>query len=71
MNSTNCKTTDSNKLLLNLSEKLNLKRSYKYVALSNRSIYYMWRNMKMSYKNSKLKKSPLTWNEEFDLPDDI
>ena len=71
MNSTNYKTTDSNKLLLNLSEKINLKRSYKYVALSNCSIYYMWRNMKMSYKNSKLKKSPLTWNEEFDLPDDI
>ena len=40
MNSENIKTSDPHRLLLNLSEKKNLKRSDKYVALSNLSIYY-------------------------------
>ena len=39
MNSVNSKTHDLDKLLLNLSDKTNLKRSDKYVALSNLSIY--------------------------------
>ena len=33
MNSENCKTADLHRQLLNLSNKLNLKRSEKYVAL--------------------------------------
>ena len=41
MNSENNKASDPHRLLLNLSDKLNLKRSYKYVALSNLSIYYI------------------------------
>ena len=40
MNSENIKTSDPHRLLLNLSKKKNLKRSDKYVALSNLSIYY-------------------------------
>ena len=40
MNSRNSKTSDPHRLLLNLSEKTNLKRSDKYVALSNISIHY-------------------------------
>ena len=40
MNSKNIKTSDPHRLLLNLSEKINLKRSDKYIALSNLSIYY-------------------------------
>ena len=40
MNSENDKTRDPHRLLLNLSDKINLKRSDKYVALSNLSIYY-------------------------------
>ena len=40
MNSENIKTSDPHRLLLKLSEKKNLKRSDKYVALSNLSIYY-------------------------------
>ena len=40
INSKNSKTSDPHRLLLNLSEKINLKRSDKYVALSNLSIYY-------------------------------
>ena len=53
----------------NLTDKINLKRSDKYVALSNLSIYYTWKNIKKSYKNNKFKTSDLTWNEEFELPD--
>ena len=45
MNSGNSKTSDPNRLLLNLSDKVNLKRSCKYVALSNLSIYYTWKNI--------------------------
>ena len=39
MNSRNSKTSDPHRLLLNLSDKRNLKISDKYVALSNLSIY--------------------------------
>ena len=45
MNSKNSKTSDSHRLLLNLSDKINLKRSDIYVALSNLSIYYIWKNI--------------------------
>ena len=40
MNSKNSKTSDPYKLLLNLSDKLELKRNDKYVVLSNLGIYY-------------------------------
>ena len=40
MNSKNSKAPDPHRLLLNLTDKKNLKRSDKYVALSNLSIYY-------------------------------
>ena len=43
--------------------------SDKYIALSERSIYYTWKNMK-SYENKKLKISPPTWNDEYELPDE-
>ena len=46
MNSGNSKTSDPHGLLLNLSDKINLKRKDKYVALSNLSIYYTWKNIK-------------------------
>ena len=55
--------------LLKLTDKINLKRSDKYVALSNLSIYYTWKNMKKSYKNNKFKRSSPARNEEFELPD--
>ena len=69
MNSENSKTSAPHRLLLNLSDKINLKRSEKYVALSNLSIYNTWKNIKKSYKNNKFKISAPTWNEEFELPD--
>ena len=43
MNSENSKTSDLNRLLLNLSDKINLKRNEKCVALSNLGIYYTWK----------------------------
>ena len=45
MNSKNSKTYDPHRLLLNLSDKINLKRSDKYVALLNLSIYYTWKDI--------------------------
>ena len=44
LNCKKSKTSHRYSLLLNLSEKVNLKRSDKYVALSNLSIYYTWKN---------------------------
>ena len=66
MNSKNSKTSDPHRLLLNFTDKINLRRN---VALSNLSIYYAWKNTQKSYKNNKFKISTPTWNEEFELPD--
>ena len=43
MISGNSETSDPQRLLLNLSDKINLKISNKYVALSDLSIYYTWK----------------------------
>ena len=67
MNSKNSGTWDPHRLLLNLTDKINLKKSDKYVSLSNLSIYYTWKNIKKSYKNNKLKISAPTWNEEVEF----
>ena len=71
LNSKSIKTSNPHRLLLNLSDKINLKRSNKYVASSNLSIYYKWKNIKKSYKNNKFKISAPTWNEKFELPDGL
>ena len=55
MNSGKSKTPDPFRLLINLSEKINLKRSDYYVPLSRLSIYYTWENIGRSYKSSKFK----------------
>ena len=69
MNSKNSKTSDPHRILLNVSGKISLKKNDKYVTLSNLSIYYTWKNIKMSCKNNKFKISAPTWNEKFELPD--
>ena len=69
INSENSKISDPHRLLLNLSDKIDLKRSDKNVFLSNLGIYYTWKYIKKSYKNNKFKISALTWNEEFELSD--
>ena len=69
MNSENSKTSEYHVLVLKLTDKLDLRRGQKTVALSNLSIYYTWKNIKSSYNNNKFKISAPTWNEEFELPD--
>ena len=60
MYSKNSGTSDSQRLLLNLTYKINLNRTDKHVALSNLSIYYTWKNVNMSYNNNKFKISAPT-----------
>ena len=48
MNPENSKTSDPHRLLLNISDKINVKRSDKHVALSNLSIYYTWQKTEKS-----------------------
>ena len=69
INFQNTKGFEPHRLLLNLADKINLKRSDKYVALSNLSFYYTSKNIKKSYKNNKFEISAPTWNKDFDLPD--
>ena len=49
MNSKNSGISDPHRLLFNLTDIINFKKSDKYVALSNPSIYYIWKNTKMPY----------------------
>ena len=69
MNSENSKTSEQNVLVLKLTDKLDLRRGQKTVALSNLSIYYTWKNVKSSHNNNKFKISAPTSSEEFKLPD--
>ena len=46
MNSKNSKTSDPRRLSLNLTDKIKLKRTDKYVALSNLSMFYTWKSIK-------------------------
>ena len=69
MNSENSKTSKPNVLILKLTDKLDLKRGEKSIALSNLSIYYTWKNIKSTYNNNKFKVSASTWNDKFELSD--
>ena len=69
MNSENSKVSKSHILALKLTNKLDLTIGGKVIALSNLSIYYTWRNIKISYNNNKFKMSAPTWNDEFELLD--
>ena len=70
MNSENSKTSDPHRLLLNLTDKIELRRKDTYTASSTVSISYTWKNIKESYKNNKFNISAPTWNDEFELPDE-
>ena len=69
MNSENSRTSEYHVLVLNLTDKIDLRKGQKTVALSNLSIYYTWKNIKSSYNNNKFKISAPTWSEEFELSD--
>ena len=49
---------------------LDLKRNDKYVALSNLSMYYTWKNIIKSYNNNKFKIPAPSWNDIFEFRDD-
>ena len=46
VNSGKSKTSDLHRVSLKLLNKINFKRKDNYVALSNISIYYTWKNIK-------------------------
>ena len=69
METENSRTSEYHVLVLKLTDKLDLRRGQKTVALSNLSIYYTWKNVKSSYNNNKFKISAPTWSKEFELPD--
>ena len=69
MNFENSKTSDPGRLLLIPSNMISLRQNDKYVALSNFRIYYAWKNIKMSYKNNRLKKLLPKQNKKFELLD--
>ena len=68
LNSKNSKTYDPHRLLFSLTDKRDLRKKDKHVALSNLITYYTRKNIKKSYENNKFKISPSTWNEKFELP---
>ena len=70
MHSGNSKTAKANVLALKLTNKLDLTIGEKTIVFSNLSIYYTWRNIKISYNNNKFEISAPTWNYKFELPDD-
>ena len=63
------KASDPHRLLLNLTDKIDLRKKDKCIALSNSSIYYTWKNIKKSYENNEFKILAPTWKEEFILID--
>ena len=69
MNSENSQTSKPHVLIFKLTDKLDIRKGEKHIALSNISIYYTWKNIKSSYNSNKFKISPQTWNNEFKLPD--
>ena len=69
MNLENSKTSDPHIPLFNLSDRINLIGSDKYVALSNLSIYYTWKwkYIKKSCKSNEFTISAPAWNDEFKI----
>ena len=67
MNSKNSKTSDPHRMLLNFSDELDKYRLDKYFSLS----ILAQKNIKMSYKNNKLKTSEPAQNEKLELPDGL
>ena len=47
MNTENSKTSEPDRFKLDLTDKINLKNPNKNMALTNLSIYYTWKNIKL------------------------
>ena len=55
INSENSKTSDLQRLLLNVTDKIDQRRKDKYIASSNLRIYYTWKNIKSHTRIINLK----------------
>ena len=53
MNSENSKTSKPHVSIYKFSDRIDLQKGEKSIALSNLSIYYTWKNKKSSYNNSQ------------------
>ena len=60
MNSENSKTSDLLRLLLNLTDEIDLRINDKSLAFSNLSIYYILKNIQKSCKNNQFRVSAPT-----------
>ena len=56
-------------ILLNFSQRLDLRSSNKHNAFQKFPICYTWENIRQQYKNNKLKIIAPTQNEEFEFPE--
>ena len=54
INFKNSKKSDPHRLLLNLTDKIDLKTKDRYIAFSNISIYYTWRYIHTLYQIFKV-----------------
>lgn len=61
--------SDTYRLRLNLTDKIDLRRGDKRAVLPDLSIYRTWKNIKKSYRNTQFKLSGNTWDVEFKQPD--
>ena len=68
MNSKNSKASDPHRLLLNLANKIDLRRKDNILIYQILSFTIHGKIWKISYKNNKFKVSTPTCNEEFELP---
>ena len=69
MNSKNSETSKPHLLILTFTDKLDLRRGAKIIALSNLGIHYMQKNIKSLYNDKKFKISAPTWNDKLELAD--
>ena len=69
MNWKNRKTSKPHVLILNLTDKLDLRRGENSIVLSSLSTYCTWKNIKTSYNNNNFKMPTPTWNNGLELPD--
>ena len=67
MNTENSKTNEPLKFVLNFSQRLDLIRSDKHVALQNLYIHYTRKNIRKQYKHNKLKILVPTWNLNYQM----
>ena len=69
INSKNSTTSHSQRLLLNLSDKINLKKVINMLLYQILACTIYMEKYKVLYKDNKFKISAPTWSQKFELPD--